>query len=255
VRKCFVIALNFSVLLCPCPPGGGIKRWCAFDVWRHLMSVANMRLAGLARVGSSGPAWLAWPTGCFRCRGRWHIVVASRTVYFLCDNINDNVPMCIVHYWFAVVIFLLWYISDFKWLLCLLSEALHWFLCYLKIYVHCKSEQMTFENGAKINMLIYYGHYCSEMYNVCTSSERQETSILWNIAGQDIQPKRDLSRFVRWPKYIRLQRQLAILKQRLKVPPTINQFTQALDRQTGMYWCSRPTAWCMSTYYTYLSVW
>ena len=51
--------------------------------------------------------------------------------------------------------------------------------------------------------------------------------------GQDIQPKRDLSRFVRWPKYIRLQRQRAILYQRLKVPPPINQFTQALDRQTG----------------------
>jgi len=51
--------------------------------------------------------------------------------------------------------------------------------------------------------------------------------------GQDIQPKRDLSRFVRWPKYIRLQRQKVILYQRLKVPPPINQFTQALDRQTA----------------------
>merc|ERR1711894_276628 len=51
--------------------------------------------------------------------------------------------------------------------------------------------------------------------------------------GQDIQPKRDLSRFVRWPKYIRLQRQKAILYQRLKVPPPIHQFSQALDRQTA----------------------
>jgi len=51
--------------------------------------------------------------------------------------------------------------------------------------------------------------------------------------GQDIQPKRDLSRFVRWPKYIRLQRQRAVLYQRIKVPPPINQFTQALDRQTA----------------------
>jgi large subunit ribosomal protein L7Ae len=51
--------------------------------------------------------------------------------------------------------------------------------------------------------------------------------------GQDIQPKRDLSRFVRWPKYIRLQRQKVILYKRLKVPPPINQFTQALDRQTA----------------------
>ncbi|GIY64027.1 60S ribosomal protein L7a [Caerostris darwini] len=51
--------------------------------------------------------------------------------------------------------------------------------------------------------------------------------------GQNIQPKRDLSRFVKWPKYIRLQRQKAVLYQRLKVPPSINQFTQAVDRQTA----------------------
>lgn len=51
--------------------------------------------------------------------------------------------------------------------------------------------------------------------------------------GQDIQPKRDLTRFVKWPRYIRLQRQRSILYKRLKVPPAINQFSQALDRQTG----------------------
>ena len=52
--------------------------------------------------------------------------------------------------------------------------------------------------------------------------------------GQDIQPKRDLSRFVKWPKYIRLQRQKAVLQTRLKIPPPINQFNTALDRQTGL---------------------
>jgi len=51
--------------------------------------------------------------------------------------------------------------------------------------------------------------------------------------GQDIQPVRDLSRFVKWPKYIRIQRQKAVLQKRLKVPPPINQFTQTLDRQTA----------------------
>jgi len=51
--------------------------------------------------------------------------------------------------------------------------------------------------------------------------------------GQDIQPKRDLSRFVRWPKYIRLQRQKSVLLKRLKVPPAINQFKAALDKQTA----------------------
>ncbi|XP_052028659.1 60S ribosomal protein L7a-like [Apodemus sylvaticus] len=51
--------------------------------------------------------------------------------------------------------------------------------------------------------------------------------------GQDIQPKRDLTRFVKWPCYIRLQQQRAILCKWLKVPPAINQFTQALGRQTA----------------------
>ncbi|KAK2086253.1 60S ribosomal protein L7A [Saguinus oedipus] len=51
--------------------------------------------------------------------------------------------------------------------------------------------------------------------------------------GQAIQPKRDLTRFVKWPRYIRLQWQRAILYKQLKVPPAINQFTQAMDRQTA----------------------
>lgn len=51
--------------------------------------------------------------------------------------------------------------------------------------------------------------------------------------GQDVQPSRDLSRFVKWPKYIRIQRQKAVLQKRLKVPPPINQFTQTLDKQTA----------------------
>ncbi|EGV99591.1 60S ribosomal protein L7a-like [Cricetulus griseus] len=51
--------------------------------------------------------------------------------------------------------------------------------------------------------------------------------------GQDSQPKRDLTRFIKWPRYIQLQRQRAILYMSLKVPPAINQFTQALDQQTA----------------------
>merc|ERR1712032_1253361 len=51
--------------------------------------------------------------------------------------------------------------------------------------------------------------------------------------GQDIQPKRDLTRFVRWPTYIKLQRQRSVLQQRLKVPPSIHQFSNTLDKQTA----------------------
>jgi len=52
--------------------------------------------------------------------------------------------------------------------------------------------------------------------------------------GQDILPKnRDLTRYVKWPPYIKLQRQRKILYQRIKVPPPINQFrSQHLDNQT-----------------------
>jgi len=52
--------------------------------------------------------------------------------------------------------------------------------------------------------------------------------------GQNVQPKRDLSRFVKWPKYIRIQRHKAILQKRLKIPPPINQFSEALDKQTAV---------------------
>jgi len=44
--------------------------------------------------------------------------------------------------------------------------------------------------------------------------------------GGDVLPKRDLGRFVRWPKYIRLQRQKKILQERLKVPPAVNHFRE-----------------------------
>jgi large subunit ribosomal protein L7Ae len=52
--------------------------------------------------------------------------------------------------------------------------------------------------------------------------------------GGDIQPKRNLTRFVRWPKYIRLQRMKKIMLMRLKVPPALNQFTQSIDKNQAM---------------------
>jgi len=48
--------------------------------------------------------------------------------------------------------------------------------------------------------------------------------------GQDIQPTRNLSRMVKWPEYVRLQRQRKILHMRLKVPPALSQFQHVLDR-------------------------
>ncbi|XP_021299115.1 60S ribosomal protein L7a-1-like [Herrania umbratica] len=48
--------------------------------------------------------------------------------------------------------------------------------------------------------------------------------------GGDLPPKKDLTRFVKFPKTVRIQRQKRILKQRLKVPPALNQFTKTLDK-------------------------
>ncbi|ODV94837.1 hypothetical protein PACTADRAFT_69880 [Pachysolen tannophilus NRRL Y-2460] len=51
--------------------------------------------------------------------------------------------------------------------------------------------------------------------------------------GQSIQPARNLHRFVKWPEYVRLQRQKKILASRLKVPPAIAQFANTLDKNTA----------------------
>eukprot|EP00569_Conticribra_weissflogii_P002742 CAMPEP_0171338392 /NCGR_PEP_ID=MMETSP0878-20121228/7299_1 /TAXON_ID=67004 /ORGANISM="Thalassiosira weissflogii, Strain CCMP1336" /LENGTH=263 /DNA_ID=CAMNT_0011840169 /DNA_START=50 /DNA_END=841 /DNA_ORIENTATION=- len=52
----------------------------------------------------------------------------------------------------------------------------------------------------------------------------------FNVGGAIRPAGRDLSRFVRWPKYVRIQRQRVVLYQRLKVPPSINQFTKAIGK-------------------------
>lgn len=48
--------------------------------------------------------------------------------------------------------------------------------------------------------------------------------------GGALPPKKVLNRFVKWPHYVRLQRQRRVLLQRLKVPPALNQFTKTLDK-------------------------
>ena len=51
--------------------------------------------------------------------------------------------------------------------------------------------------------------------------------------GNSLQPVRNLSRYVKWPKYVRLQRQRTILYDRLKTPPSIAQFTRTLDKASA----------------------
>jgi len=48
--------------------------------------------------------------------------------------------------------------------------------------------------------------------------------------GNDILHRTDLTRYVRWPRYIRIAKQKKILQERLKIPPVINQFKKVLDK-------------------------
>jgi large subunit ribosomal protein L7Ae len=50
--------------------------------------------------------------------------------------------------------------------------------------------------------------------------------------GNDLQPKNrlDLTRFVKWPKYIQLQRQKRVLIKRLRIPPSIHQFSRVAQK-------------------------
>ena len=46
-----------------------------------------------------------------------------------------------------------------------------------------------------------------------------------------------MTRFVRWPRYNLLQRQKRVLMKRLKVPPTLNQFNNTVnkDQTKGLF--------------------
>lgn len=48
--------------------------------------------------------------------------------------------------------------------------------------------------------------------------------------GNHIRPSIVKARFIKWPRYVRLQRQKRILLRRLKVPSAINQFMNPLDK-------------------------
>jgi len=51
-----------------------------------------------------------------------------------------------------------------------------------------------------------------------------------SVIGREQYRNRDLSRYIKWPRVIRVQKQKKILMMRLKVPPTIFQFTKTLNR-------------------------
>lgn len=50
--------------------------------------------------------------------------------------------------------------------------------------------------------------------------------------GNELQPKNrlDLTRYVKWPKYIQLQRQKRVLIKRLRIPPSIHQFSRVAQK-------------------------
>mmetsp|Transcript_23710 Transcript_23710/g.32363 ORF Transcript_23710/g.32363 Transcript_23710/m.32363 type:complete len:269 (+) Transcript_23710:48-854(+) len=50
--------------------------------------------------------------------------------------------------------------------------------------------------------------------------------------GGNVLPPRDVTRQVRWPLYVVRQRRRRVLERRMKVPPAVHQFRNALDKST-----------------------
>merc|ERR1712178_678419 len=48
--------------------------------------------------------------------------------------------------------------------------------------------------------------------------------------GGNIQPQKNLTRYVKWPKYVRIQRQKRVLFMRLKSPTVLNIFNNTLEK-------------------------
>ncbi len=53
--------------------------------------------------------------------------------------------------------------------------------------------------------------------------------------GSPFHKKTDMTHFVKWPLQVRIQRQRAILKQRVKVPAAINQFGNTITKDQGTH--------------------
>lgn len=64
-----------------------------------------------------------------------------------------------------------------------------------------------------------------ERYTHLFEQKKREVGI-----GRGLPFKTDLTRFVKWPKYVQLQRQRRILFKRMSIPPMINQFTKVANK-------------------------
>lgn len=53
------------------------------------------------------------------------------------------------------------------------------------------------------------------------------------VVGGALRPATNVSRYVKWPKYVRIQRQRKVLGLRLKIPPAIAQLKTVLDKNTA----------------------
>jgi large subunit ribosomal protein L7Ae len=53
--------------------------------------------------------------------------------------------------------------------------------------------------------------------------------------GNAIRPRIIKARFVRWPRYVQIQRKKRILLRRLKVPAAVAQFFNPLDKPTSIH--------------------
>jgi len=90
-------------------------------------------------------------------------------------------------------------------------------------------QSLVSQNMGKAGKKVAAAPLAKSKKKVQKSSLFEKTPKNFRIGG-DIRPKTDLTRFVKWPKYVRLQRMKKIMLMRLKVPPALNQFNTAIDK-------------------------
>merc|ERR1712093_257397 len=86
---------------------------------------------------------------------------------------------------------------------------------------HSDSIKMFFKAGKKVVLVLFPQFKAGAGSKKAPKNPLIEKRTRNYGIGQDIQPRRNLSRMVKWPEYVRLQRQKKILNLRLKVPPAI----------------------------------
>ncbi|CAL6048452.1 HIN_053947 [Hexamita inflata] len=130
----------------------------------------------------------------------------------------------------------------------ILAYALNYSLQIRTIYAYLQINHTYYDQNSAENVSLQHlflqidisgwSDICYCVYRICETSQnptpllvpmQPQLAKLAIQAKEEIAP-RDITRYVKYPRYIRVQRQKVILQQRMKVPPTVNFFYNPVNK-------------------------